>query len=97
MQFRFFRRTSRRREFEEEHQASGTRLERRESGQLRYEVAPARAEGTHMKGADSEWLWWLSSPMRGGALSGRGLGREARVGRGWSLDELDEPTSPPAA
>ena len=48
-----------------------------------------------MKGAGSEWLWRLSSPMRGGALSGRGSGREARVGRGWSLDELDDPTSLP--
>jgi hypothetical protein len=95
MQFRFWR-TTRRREFEEDFERSGARPKRRESGHQLREVAPAGAEATRRREADSEWLWWLSSPMRGGALSGR----EARVGRGWSLDELDEldePSSPPAA
>ena len=97
MQVRFFRRTNRRRELEEEHQLNGTRLESMEAGYQRREIAPAGAEAKRMRGADSEWLWWLSSPMRGAALSGRGSGREARVGRGWSLDEPDEQTWPPAA
>jgi len=96
MQFRVWR-TTRRREFEEGHQPNEECRESRESGHLRHEIAPAGAEATRMTGTDSEWLWWLSSPMRGGALAGRGSDREARGGRRWSLDEPDEPTWPPAA
>jgi hypothetical protein len=96
MQFRFWR-TTRRREFEEEHQPNGTSLESRESGHQRHEVARAGAEASRLTEASSEWLWWLPSPTPEGALSGRGSDREARGGRRWSLDELDEPTLPPAA
>jgi hypothetical protein len=96
MQFRFFRRTTQRRELEEEHQ-DGTRLEGREAGHQRRDVAPAGAEGARVTEASSEWLWWLSSSTPEGALTGGDSDREARVGRSRALDEPDEPTLPPAA
>jgi hypothetical protein len=86
MQFRFFRRPTRPREFEEEHEPNPRR-----------EVALTGAGPTPRTEGNSEWLWWLSSPKPESVLSGRGSDRASSIGRGWSLDEPDEPTSPPAA
>jgi hypothetical protein len=80
MQFRFFRRPTRPREFEDEHEPNQPRV-----------TAPIGVEVTRPREGDSEWLWWLSSATPEGALSGRG------GGRGWSLDEPDDPNPPSTA
>src|SRR5262245_58157217 len=84
MQFRFFRRTRRRR-LEEEHQPNGDRQE----------GVPIGAEATRPKEVDSEWLWWLSSSKPEVALSKGGSERELGVGRRWSPDGTDG-SIPPA-
>jgi hypothetical protein len=98
MHLRLFRHTTRRREFDEEHQPR-KRPESTDNGRQRRVVAPTGAVAMRTREAESEWPWWLSSPTSESASWGPGLAGEVDAGRRWSLrqDDSDEPTLRPAA